>query len=325
MARPPRVSRGASVSGGWTRPPAPGRGLRRREAFGRDDRALRLDLVALDTEDGHAWDALLYLPRAGAAWRRRLAVLVVHGSVGNYLAGVPRFVSFGLAQAGFTVLSINTRMANFGVFFGGGLLRSHPARPRRGDGRPAPARGAADRPARLQHGRDDGHALPGAALAAGGGGLLTLAHPRSLPYSLRRRWERFGARPDYAEMERRARVALAEDRDEIVVVRRATGPTDEPADAEIWTYRTWWACRGPEAPHAVSEARIGGVRVPIAMVQAGSDALVMPGEGEELAEIALSAGCPEVSVRTIEGADHVYTGKEAKVLDACLEALERWV
>lgn len=313
------------MSGGWTRPPAPGRGLRRREAFGRDDRALRLDLLALDTEDGHAWDALLYRPRAGAAWRRRLAVLVVHGSVGNYLAGVPRFVSFGLAQAGFTVLSINTRMANFGAFFGGGLLDRTPldldaamaALRRRGERRIVLVGYSmgATMVTHYQVLRSPPEVV----------GLLTLAHPRSLPRSLRRRWERFGARPDYAEMERRARVALAEDRDEIVVVRRATGPTDEPADAEIWTYRTWWACRGPEAPHAVSEARIGGVRVPIAMVQAGSDALVMPGEGEELAEIALSAGCPEVSVRTIEGADHVYTGKEAEVLDACLEALERWV
>jgi alpha-beta hydrolase superfamily lysophospholipase len=313
------------VSGGWTRPPAPGGGLRRRRAFGRDDRALRLDLITLDTEDGHAWDALLYRPRAGAPGRRRLAVLVVHGSVGSYLAGVPRFVSFGLAQAGFTVLSINTRMANFGAFFGGGLLDRTPldldaamgALRRRGERRIV-LLGYSMGATMVTHYQ----ALRSPPEVVG---LLTLAHPRSLPLSLRRRWARFGARPDYAEMERRARRALDEDRDEIVVVRRATGPTDEPADAEIWTYRTWWASRGPEAPHAVSEERIGGVRVPIAMVQAGNDELVAAGEGDLLAEIALAGGCPKVRVDTIAGADHVFTGREAEVVEACLEALERWV
>ncbi len=35
-------------------------------------------------------------------------------------------MSFGLANAGFTVLSVNTRMANYGVIFGGGLMHHTP-------------------------------------------------------------------------------------------------------------------------------------------------------------------------------------------------------
>ncbi len=300
--------------------------LRRRAAFGRDDRALALDLVSLPTADGQSWDGLLYRPRGGDRERRRLVVVVVHGSVGNFLAGVPRWVSFGLARSGFSVLSINTRMANFGAFFGG-LLHLTPL-----DLDPALA---------LLHRRGYRRvALLGYSLGAtivthyqvlrpdpSVVGLVTLAHPLSLPGSLRRRWARFGARPTYEELEARARPVVAADpdgqEDEIVVVRRAHGPTDAPVDAEIWTYRSWWSCRGPEAPHAVSAERIGGLRVPVAMIQAGLDQLVGPGEGEELSRIALAGGCPLAEVTTIAGADHVFAGREAQALDACVAACAR--
>jgi dienelactone hydrolase len=299
---------------------------RGRQAFGRDDRALVLDLVSLPTADGHCWDGLLYRPRGGDRARRRLAVLVVHGSVGNYLAGVPRWVSFGLARAGFSVLSINTRMANFGAFFGG-LLHRTPL-----DLDPALAllrRRGYERVALLGYSMGATMVTHYQAARADPAvvGLVTLAHPLSLPESLRRRWARFGARPTYEEMEARARRVVAGDPDAgddaIVVVRRATGPTDAPLHAEIWTYRSWWSCRGPEAPHAVSAQRIGGVRVPVAMVQAGSDQLIPRGEGDELARIALAAGCPRADVTVVEGADHVFTGREARAVAACEAACVR--
>jgi pimeloyl-ACP methyl ester carboxylesterase len=157
-------------------------------------------------------------------------------------------------------------------------------------------------------------------------GLVTLAHPLSLPGSLRRRWERFGARPRYEAMERRARALVGgEGEDAIVVVQRAAGPTDEPVDAEIWTYRTWWASRGPEATHAISAERIGQVRVPVVMIQAGADALVAPGEGQQLAALALAGGCPSARVIDVEGAGHVFAGHEPEVVSACEEALRAWL
>jgi dienelactone hydrolase len=316
------------MSGAFYRPSRPD--SRWRQAFGRDDRTLTLDLVGLPTEDGHTWDGLLYRPRSGDPARRRLGVLVVHGSVGNYLAGVPRWVSFGLAHSGFSVLSINTRMANFGAFFGGGLLHRTPL-----DLDPALAllrRLGFQRIALLGFSMGATIVTHYQSLRADPSvvGLVTLAHPRSLPESLRRRWARFGALPTYAEVEVRARAILGSDpdageEDAIVVVRRARGPSDAPSDAEIWTYRTWWSCRGPEAPHAVSAERIGGIRVPVAMVQAGRDELVRRDEGDELARIALAAGCPRADVTIVEDADHVFAGREEVALAACEAACARLV
>lgn len=299
--------------------------LRRSTAFGRDDRALKVDLVLLETADDNTWDGLLYTPREpGRSTRSRPAVLVVHGSVGNYLSGVPRSVSFGLARAGYTVLSANTRMANYGVFFGAGLF----------DETPLDLDAALTALGRLGYRRVVllGYSL-GATMVTHYQalrqppevvGLCTVAHPLSLPRSLRRRWERFGARPSYEEMESRARALIAdgEGEDEIVIVSRAAGSTDEPGDSEIWTYRTWWASRGPEAPHAESAERIRHVRVPLAVMQAGDDLLVPPGEGEELVRIALAAGCPHARCVVIPGADHVFRGRGDALAEACVDWIE---
>jgi dienelactone hydrolase len=264
------------------RPPS----LTRRPFFGRDDKRLRMELLQLDTEDGQRWDAILYLP-PGAAGRRTLArpaVLVVHGSVGNFLSGVPRTISFGLAQAGHPVLSINTRMANYGVFFGGGLFHRTPL-----DIDPALAL--------LRRRGFDRIVLLGYSMGAS---MVT----------------------NYQEVDRRARELLMPDpersrNDEIFVVSRARGATDEPRDAEIWTYRTWWHSRGPEAVEAISARRIGAVGVPIGMVQAGADALVMAHEGDELARIALAGSCPDARVSVIEGADHTFTGRDQELVAGC--------
>jgi pimeloyl-ACP methyl ester carboxylesterase len=295
-----------------------------RPFFGRDDKRLRLELLTLDTEDGHRWDGILYLP-PGAGGRRtvaRPAIVVVHGSIGNFLSGVPRTVSFGLAQAGHPVLSINTRMANYGVIFGGGLFQRTPL-----DIDPAVAvlrRRGYERIVLLGYSMGASMVTLYQALrqAPEVVGLCTVAHPLSLPDSLRRRWARHGASPGYEEVTRRARELLVPDpersrNDEIFVVRRARGFTDEPSDAEVWTYRTWWFSRGPEAVHAVSARQIGGVAVPVGMMQAGADRLVLSGEGDELARIALAGACPDARVSVIEGADHVFTGKDDELIEAC--------
>jgi pimeloyl-ACP methyl ester carboxylesterase len=301
-------------------PPSP----TRRPFFGRDDKRLRMELLQLDTEDGQHWDAILYLP-PGAGGRRTLArpaVVVLHGSVGNFLSGVPRIISFGLAQGGHPVLSINTRMANYGVFFGGGLFHRTPL-----DIDPALAllrRRGFDRIVLLGYSMGASMATNYQALRqpANVVGLCTVAHPLSLPDSLRRRWARFGASPPYDQVDRRARELLLPDpersrNDEIFIVSRARGFTDEPRDAEIWTYRTWWHSRGPEAVEAISARRIGAVGVPIGMVQAGADALVMAHEGDELARIALAGACPDARVSVIEGADHTFTRRDEELVPAC--------
>ena len=260
------------------------RGGVRRPLFGADDRALGIDLVVTGTEDGQSWDGMIFRP-GRASPRRRLAVLVIHGSVGNYITGVPRRVSFGLANAGFTVMSVNTRMANYGVIFGGGLMHRTPLDIDAALGVLRRRGFSAHRAAGLQHGRDDGHPLPGAAPA---GGRDRRLHPGPPGLAARRAAAALGplrlrARPT-PRSPSAAHLRLAPDyespeRDRIFIVRRARGFGDRPVDGEVWTYRTWWFSRGPRAPHAESRLRIGSVTVPIAIIQAGEDELVRAQRG----------------------------------------------
>jgi dienelactone hydrolase len=302
--------------GGRSRPPL----------FGSDDRDLAIDLVLTHTEDGQKWDGMIFRPGDGSSRRRHLAVLVVHGSVGNYLSGVPRRVSFGLANAGFTVLSVNTRMANYGVIFGGGLMHRTPL----------------DIDAALAVLRRRGFrriVLLGFSMGAtivthyqalrqppDVVGVCTLAHPASLPAALRLRWEHFGAEPGYQEVVDLVHRRLAPDfedarRDRIFLVRRARGFGERPLDGEIWTYRTWWFARGPRAPHAESRLRVGHVTVPLAIFQAGEDELVREEEGAELEAIARQGDCPSVLRETIPDADHGFTGQDPELV----EAIVRWL
>ncbi|WP_217923513.1 alpha/beta fold hydrolase [Miltoncostaea oceani] len=303
-------------------------GRRRVPVFGRDDRGLAIDLVMTHTEDGQNWDGMLFRPAdVEDARRRRLAVLVIHGSVGNYLTGVPRRVSFGLANAGFSVMSVNTRMANYGVFFGGGLMHRTPL----------------DLDAALQVLRRRGFrriVLLGFSMGStivthyqalrlppDVVGVCTLAHPASLPAALRLRWDHFGAEPGYQEVAETVHNRLAPDfedasRDRIFLVRRARGFGDRPLDCEIWTYRTWWHARGPRAPHAESRLRVGHVTVPLAIIQAGEDELVREGEGPELEALARQGDCPSVYRTTIPDADHVFTGLDAELIDAVVGWLD---
>ena len=303
------------------------RGGRRRPHFGSDDRDLAIDLVVTRTEDGQSWDGMIYRPSERDAHRRRLAVLVVHGSVGNYLTGVPRRISFGLAKAGFTVMSVNTRMANYGVIFGGGLMHRTPL----------------DLDAAIDLLRRRGFrriVLLGFSMGATVVthyqalrqppevvGVATLAHPASLPAALRLRWEHFGADPGYEEVVELVHTHLAPDfedarRDRIFIVRRARGFGERPLDGEVWTYRTWWHSRGPRAPHAESRLRIGHVTVPLAIVQAGEDELVRDAEGAELEAIARQGDCPSVYRTTIPDADHVFTGCDADLTEAVVAWLD---
>jgi dienelactone hydrolase len=304
-------------------------GRRRPPLFGSDDRDLAIDLIMTHTEDNQKWDGMIFKPAADAdARRRRLAVLVIHGSVGNYLTGVPRRVSFGLANAGFTVLSVNTRMANYGVIFGGGLMHRTPldldaalAVLRRRGFRRIVLLGFSMGSTIVTHYQ----ALRQPPDVVG---VCTLAHPASLPAALKLRWKHFGADPGYEEVSDLVHHRLAPDfedpkRDRIFIVRRARGFGERPLDGEIWTYRTWWYARGPRAPHAESRLRIGHVTVPLAIIQAGEDELVREEEGAQLEAIARQGDCPSVMRETIPEADHVFSGLDAPLIEAVVGWLDQ--
>lgn len=292
--------------------------------FGRDDRRIETRLLLLDTEDGHKWDGMMFRPRFAPA-ENRVAALVIHGSVGNYLQGMPRRLAFGLAHAGVPVLTANTRMANYGAFFGTGLLDRVPmdidaavAALRRRGYRRIVLVGYSMGSTMVTH-YQARYATPEVV------GVCTIAHPLSLPASLRRRWERFGSEPSYNEMAGIVQRGLGgtddATRDRIIIVERASGPSSRPEHAEIWTYRTWWHSRGPEALSAESRRWVGILRVPLALIQAGDDLLIPRDEGVQLAKLAREGGCPEVHLEYVEGADHVFTDCQ----DLAVEAARAWI
>jgi dienelactone hydrolase len=303
-----------------TRPPA----VRRAPAFGRDDTEIETDLIVIPTEDRHSWDGMIFRPRRGAI-DPRLAVLVIHGSVGHYLTGMPRRLAFQLAQSGYAALTANTRMANYGVFFGTGLIDEAQldiaaavlALRERGFRRIV-LLGYSMGSTMVTH-YQAVHAPPEVI------GVCTIAHPLSLPLSLRRRWERFGSNPSYNEMcsivARHMEGSDDPELDRIIIVQRATGPTDRPEHAEIWTYRTWWHSRGPEALSAESRRWVGLLRVPLALIQAADDLLISQAEGEQLRRLARDGGCPDAHLEYIEGANHTFDGREL----AAIEAAVTWV
>lgn len=250
-ARPPGSPRAASAA---------------HTAFGHDDDDLVLSLLTYRSEDSHTWDALLARPRRAAEWPE--LCVVVHGDGGNYMSGVPRVLAFELSRRGHPTLNINTRMANFGTAYGGGRLdlvpRDLSGALRRGrelgferfvlighrEGVAAVVHFQADRAP------DDVVAIAGAAPVP------------SLPDATRARWDANGADPAFGWVAREAeRVARGEREDDIVCVLRANGPSTSAADAEVWTYRTWWECHAAHAAHAVPSDRLAHVRVPTLIVE----------------------------------------------------------
>ena len=301
-------------------------GVRPHTEFGHDDVDADAELVVIRTSDHKHWDGLLMRPRTDREGRAGTLVIIVHGSLGNYMGGVPRRMAFELAHAGYAALSMNTRMANFGVVYGSGLF----------DDTPKDLAGALDlaREIGFQRVVLMGYSL-GASIVTHYQalehppevvGLCTLAHPWSLPESMRARWTALRARPSYTEVARMAlRAGVDRDgMDDVIVVHRGAGPTDAPFDAEAWSLRAWWQCRGPEAHNPVSVDRIRDVGVPVALIQAGDDPVLPGGDGDALEEAARAAGVP-VHLEHVPGADHTFWGCVPQVADravAWIDSLE---
>lgn len=291
-------------------------GARPHTEFGHDDLDADAELVVIRTADHKHWDGLLMRPRDDTLPQAGTLVIVVHGSLGNYMGGVPRRLAFELAHHGYAALSINTRMANFGVVYGGGLF----------DSTPDDLAGAMDLAREIGFERVVlmGYSL-GASIVTNYQalrqppevvGLCTVAHPWSLPESMRARWTRLRAQPSYTEVTRMAlRAGVDRDGgDDVVIVHRGAGPTDSPYDAEAWSLRCWWQCRGPESKNPVSVDRIRDIGVPVALIQAEDDTVLPGDDGENLAEAAGAAGLP-VHLEYVPGADHTFWGMVPEVAD----------
>jgi pimeloyl-ACP methyl ester carboxylesterase len=267
-------------------------------------------LVAIPCR-GHTIDGVLWnTARAG----RAPAVLRLHGLLGNLLDETEHFLPRRLAEAGYPSLTINTALANLGVFFGFGLFPDSLAQVRagceflwqRGHRRIVVAGHGVGGCMAIRYTA----ALPGTASDAGVVGVVAIATPYSFPETVRRRWERFGSQPTYDEMQRRAEAMVRSDlppaADEMVAVYRAHGDTLRPEHTEVYTLRTWWALAGPRADDARTHRHIGSVRVPILLVHGRRDEVIEPRPGEDLGAVARAARNPAVTEVVLD-ADHAFT------------------
>lgn len=270
----------------------------------------------LQTADGHHWDAL-FVQAPGTQQARTLAI-VIHGSVGNYLGGVPRRLAIELARAGVPALSTNTRLANFGVIYGGGLFRSAIADI--GAAVDDARKLGAERVALVGHGQ-------GASLAAlyqaensrpEVVALVHVAHPGHPGRSQRERWDRLGAEPQYADV---AREAARRDRDgvddDIFVVDRGAGPTSRPEDAEIWTWRTWWDARNPDAEHLDGALLATRAGVPQLLIQPSTP--LARQVGDAIVSAVAETESPPARMTIIKDADAALLGRAPEVAAVAAE------
>jgi pimeloyl-ACP methyl ester carboxylesterase len=258
-------------------------------------------------------------------------ILHVHGFLGNFLQGSQRFLPPILAEAGYSSLAINTRMANFGLFFGYGIISDTVSQ--------------IDEVIKYleELGYEkiilSGYSLGGcivlryASLRSDPNsfksikGVMALATPFSMPDSIRKRWNKWGSQPSYDEVYEESKKLIdrnprhLED-DRTILIHKARGDTYLPEHTEIYTHRTWWHLAGPEADEAKSYMQIKNIRIPIILIQGWYDEVVDPKETYELAQVALDAGNKDVSAFYVN-ASHTFEGKEEELGDVIIRWLDR--
>jgi len=277
-------------------------------------------------------DALFYRTTLGDEKAEKEPVIIhVHGFLGNFLDGSQRFLPPILAKAGYSSLSINTRMANFGLFFGYGILEDTVPQI---DASIVYLKGLGYKNIILS-----GYSLGGSVVLRYVSirndpsqypslkGVIALATPYSMPDSIRRRWNRWSSRPSYDEVYQEAKEILKPDpynslEDRTILIYKARGNTHRPEHTEIYTYKTWWFIAGPEAEGAKAYKQIQRIKIPILLIQGWYDDVVDPQETYDLAQVALDAGNKDVSAFYVN-AGHTLEGKEEELGDIVVRWLDR--
>jgi pimeloyl-ACP methyl ester carboxylesterase len=237
-------------------------------------------------------------------------VIQVHGVLGNFLArGTPRLLPPALLQRGYSSFVINTRMAFLGQIMGDGIFDD----------------AIYDIEASIDYLTKEGYRnifIMGYSLGANIAayyaserfdsnvkGLLLEGCAYSLPESQRKRLKKWNSIPSYEEVYKRAKKILKPDpyntnNDQIFVIYRAWAPSFNPLDAELFTYRTWWFMRGPEAYSAKTCDLIENIKVPVLFMQGSNDDILEDWESRELARKVYESGNKNVTVRYISNAKH---------------------
>jgi len=237
-------------------------------------------------------------------------LLLIHGLLGHFLArGTPRLLPHALLERGFGSMSLNTRLAFAGQFTGKGIFDDTPM----------------DIDAALRFLNDTGFKniyILGYSLGAS---MLAYWTASGRPQNLRgivlegihyatseaqkARLEKWGGSRTYEELYEPAKSVLGDDpykskRDEIFVVYRAKGPTPEPANNEIFTYKTWWFMMGPHAYGAMAYKHIPKIKTPMLFLRGENDFIVDQWEVDELVRIGKEAGNKNIRLRVVPNARH---------------------
>lgn len=274
--------------------------------------------------NSHKIDALHYHIDTNSNHREYKPVIVrLHGILGNLLDETEHYLPSILADNDYSSVTMNTLLANLGLFFGFGIFDDV-----------VPQIDAVCEYLRnfgykkiiiSGHGLGGSIALRYCALRSDIerypdlSGAIAIATPFSMPDTIRRRWERFGSQPTYDEVYERARRTIypvdGNDRvhDETIIVKKAHGPTSRPEHTEIYTLKTWWSLAGPEAEGAKAYKQVGNVKhVPILFVHASNDEIIEGRETEDLCEIAKHNGNTDVT-HVIIDANHSFDGRHEEL------------
>lgn len=269
--------------------------------------------------DNHKIDALLYgITTQNKQIEERPVILRLHGTLGNLLDDTEHELPSVLAAHGFSSLTMNTLLANLGLFFGFGIFDD--TMPQIDKACEFLRKAGFKKIVIAGHGLGGCMAIRYAALSndllefPAIKGVIAIATPYSMPDTIRRKWKRFNSEPTYNEICVRAKrifkPAAGEEpaRDELFVVKRAHGETYLPEHSEVYTLKTWWSLAGPEAEGAKAYKHIGRVEVPILIVHALHDDVVERREFEDLGKIAMDAGNSDVTQFFLE-AGHTFEGR----------------
>jgi pimeloyl-ACP methyl ester carboxylesterase len=257
-------------------------------------------------------------------------VIHVHGFLGNFLDGSQRFLPPILARAGYSSLSINTRMATFGLFFGYGIIDETVPQidtvisflKNLGYSRIILSGYSLGASIMLRYISLRSEASKYPSLKA----FIGISTPFSTPESIKTRWDRWDSVPSYEEVHRRVRESLKPDpyhstEDRTIIIYRARGDTLNPEHTELYTYKTWWYLAGPEAEAAKCDKQIGRVKVPILLIQGSEDDTLGPDEARDLACVAREAGNEDATALYLK-ANHTFESSEEELGSAIVQWLD---
>ena len=286
-------------------------------------------LLTFTTRDGFEVNALLITPNfeTESELFENPIIINVHGVLGNFLArGTPQILPPALLAKGVSTLSINTRLGFLGQIMGDGIFDKSDQ----------------DIEESIKVLVDMGFKniyILGYSLGANLAvyyatksqdknikGLILEGCSYSLPDSQKRRLEKNKSIPQYDDIYKRAKQILGPDprsevNDQIFIIYRAWGNSFNPEDVEMFTYRTWWFMRSPEAVFAKTCDLIEQVKVPILFIHGEIDNVVDIWEPKDLMGILKKTGNTDVELVYIPEAKHDCMEKP----EATVDAITGWI